>query len=316
MKVVDLKGNTMKDENKTFTQSFGINLQKHTDIFTKYITTNVCQKRGESESKNDIINFINTYNIDWKKALKCKNVSTIEDCAEKFKTLNDFFIRKIPINIKDSSETVFSSVADARTIYFHNEKYAKKIWVKGVNYCLKCMLKIGNNETLSNYYNDSHILISRLAPVDYHRFHSPVDGEFIGFYEIEGTYLSVDPIIVNSSKNVLSSNNRIILYIYSKYFGIIALSIVGATCVGSIKVHNHKIGYKIKKGEELGYFNFGGSTIVTVIPYNKNIDVIPELTKNSKKKIETYVEVGESLMKSKIMIEKENRIINEIKKKI
>jgi len=299
--VVDLNGDLINDEKKTITQAVGITLQKHTHKFTNYVTKNICQKRGESTDKNKIVNFIKRYDINWKKAIKCKNTKTVEECAKKFKTLNDFFIRKIYdekklIDYLSNSPKTFGSPADSRTLYLYNEKYAKKVWVKGTNYCVKCMLGISNNKEVSEYYNKSHILISRLAHVDYHRFHSPVDGVFIGYYNIPGSYLSVDPKLINSKKNVLTLNNRSVYFISTKYFGIIALCIVGACCVGSIKVHNHRVGYKIQKGEEIGNFNFGGSTIVTVIPNNKNMEVIPELKKNNKK--ETYVTVGTKLIAS------------------
>jgi len=298
MKLVkDLDGTIKKDEIKTIPQFIGINLQKQTNVFTDYFTEEICKKKGDNIDKNKIIDFIKIYKIQWLEAIKCKNVKTIEECVEKFKNLNDFFIRKISIKIQSKSPMVFGSPADCRTLYMYNEEYAKKVWIKGVNYCIKCMLKL-ENETIINYYKKSHILISRLAPVDYHRFHSPIDGEFLGKYNIPGLYYSVDPTLINSKTDVYTRNVRSVYFINTKFFGIIALCIIGATCVGSIKLHNHRIGYKIKKGDELGYFQFGGSTIVTIIPYNK-LNIIPQLDKNSEEITETYVRVGDSLITSK-----------------
>jgi len=295
MVVVDINGKEVT-EYQPIMNSFGIYIQKYlpSDSMMTYLTKNVCESKGRSVDKQDMIDFINDYHIDWQDCIKCNDSETMEECLSKFKTLNDFFIRKKKITISDTTNNTLCSPADARTVIFKNEKQAKKLWIKGNKYCLNCMLRL--TKPLGKYYENANIIISRLAPQDYHRFHSPISGKYHSHYEIEGTYKSVNPTIVNSKKNVYTENARIVYFIETKKFGMVAMCFVGASCIGSIKLHKKTT---IKKGDELGYFGFGGSTIITVIPENKDIHLNSVISKNTRKLRETYMKVGDIIVSSK-----------------
>lgn len=282
--IEDLKGNII-DEPLSWLNYAGLHLQSilPSSTVNNYITNNVCENKGKSTDKDEIRKFIEDYQIDWKDCIKCKNVKTIDECVKKFKTLNDFFIRKKKINIKPS-ETKIINPADSRVKYMKNKK---KMEIKGHSYCISCMLKVSGK--MKKYYENSHIIVSRLSPQDNHRFYSPVSGTIMDQYEIEGEFYSVHPI-VRDRKNVYQKNYRHVLFIKTKNFGVVALCVIGATCIGSIKIHKKQ---KVKQGEELGYFNFGGSTIVTIIPEDVKINKV--LTKNSKKNIETYMKIGDDV---------------------
>lgn len=101
---------------------------------------------------------------------------------------------------------------------------------------------------------------------DYHRFHSPVTGVIKSIVEIPGHLYTVNPIAVNSPMvNVLTENKRVRVHIETEQFGDVQFVAIGATAVGSIRFTVDQ-GSKVKKGDELGYFAFGGSTIITLIP--------------------------------------------------
>ena len=118
--------------------------------------------------------------------------------------------------------------------------------------------------------NKSKIYVFRLAPEQYHRFHSPTASKVVSIKEVGGTYKSVNPILLDS-ESVLQENYRKIIEFENGIF----MVTVGATCVGSVKLSIKK-GSSVKHGDDIGYFEFGGSCIVLVIPkvlekHNKSI---------------------------------------------
>lgn len=64
-----------------------------------------------------------------------------------------------------------------------------------------------------------------------------------------------------------------------------------AMLVGSIG-WSKKPGDKVCKGEELGWFQYGGSTTITVFPKSGGVEFDSDLVENSKKQMETLVRVG------------------------
>jgi len=89
---------------------------------------------------------------------------------------------------------VISSVADSRTTTFPNIDLATKYWIKGHGFTLATLLQ---NESLADEFDGGSIAIARLAPQDYHRWHSPVDGVVESIVEIPGAYYTVNPQAIN-----------------------------------------------------------------------------------------------------------------------
>lgn len=135
------------------------------------------------------------------------------------------------------------------------------------------------------------LIICRLAAQDYHRFHSPVKGCVKMIKEIDGDYLTVNPISVERS-NVFTQNKRVIILIESELFGNVYAVAVGATMVGSIRL-SVTVGTEVEVMQEIGYFQMGGSTIVLLC--EKELDIRKEIQINSNAQIETYVNVGNTL---------------------
>ena len=150
--------------------------------------------------------------------------------------------------------------------------------VKGIDFSLKTLL---NSEVYyKNFFNGGHYITIYLAPQDYHRIHSPYQGNITGYSYIPGTLFPVNNIAVRTIKSLFSKNERLITYIKTKH-GMIAVVKVGATNVGRIKVvydddiitntHNNKQRSRfyqdtkyINKGAELGRFEMG-STIIMLL---------------------------------------------------
>jgi phosphatidylserine decarboxylase len=317
-----------------FQSKYGIKAQRYLPEFiidnvTKYITQHISKRKSRKKDKSSIKDFINNYKIDYKTVDNC-NINNLDNCLEHFETPNDFFIRirKGLPEYNSISKDIVSPV-DAYTTVFINELSSKKYWIKGHNYTISNLIDSSEN------HEHMTTIILRLAPHHYHRFHSPVNGQIISIKTIGNSYYSVNPDIVNSSKNVFNKNIRCIVKIKTITDKIIYMIIIGATCVGSI-VFTHKniinncldktteenseLYYKYNKNEineskrcptdkffreiyffnnldiiqneELGTFQFGGSTVIILYNSDDYNLYLKNITENSNKNIETELQVG------------------------
>jgi len=135
--------------------------------------------------------------------------------------------------------------------------------------------------------------IFRLAPQDYHRFHIPVDGVLEKPKLIKGEYYTVNPMAVRSALDVYSENVRIICPINSPIFGRVMVICIGAMMVGSTIITAEE-GQNVKRTDELGYFQFGGSTLVVLFEPGKMV-WDEDLVSNSKQALESLIRVGMSV---------------------
>jgi len=149
-----------------------------------------------------------------------------------------------------------------------------------------------DSEVWEGHFAGGPILIARLCPVDYHRFHFPDHGEVVDQYEVSGSYHSVNPIALAFKSNILSTNQRRVTILNTKNFGKLAYVEVGAMCVGRI-VHTHS-GRSFNRGDEKGYFLFGGSTVI-VLGEKGKWRPYSDILEYSQKGIETFVRLGSSV---------------------
>ncbi|CUS24509.1 LAQU0S17e00518g1_1 [Lachancea quebecensis] len=217
------------------------------------------------------------------------------ECEEtEYKTFNEFFYRKLKPGSRSpevENPEILLSPADCRCTVFSNIKASKEIWIKGKTFTITKL----TNSYHPEIYNDAScsIGIFRLAPQDYHRFHCPCDGVIGKPQEISGEYYTVNPMAVRTELDVFGENVRVVVPIHSKEFGTILYVAVGAMMVGSI-ILTCKEGDTVERGQELGYFKFGGSTILLVVPSQK-VMFDTDLLNNSNERIETLVKVGMSI---------------------
>jgi phosphatidylserine decarboxylase len=168
-------------------------------------------------------------------------------------TFNEFFYRKLKSDARpiDNHEhpNIIVSPADCRLILFDNISEATRIWIKGHQFSLRYLFE---DEQLAQEFDRGSIAIFRLAPDDYHRFHSPIKG-IIGKYmkKITGTYYTVNPIAIKEELDVLTRNQRTVITIESDCFERIAFVAIGALLVGSVNF-TVKPNQSIEKGDELG----------------------------------------------------------------
>lgn len=225
-----------------------------------------------------------------KRFIKKHNINIEEYEEKEYKSFNDFFIRKIKKGKRpfDNKKEIFPSVADSNLTAYQITKDLK-LKIKNSIYDVEELIKDKNK---LEKYNNGICLVFRLCADNYHRYIYPDNGTLKKTYHIEGLLHTVQPIALSRYK-VFIENDREVSILKTENFGDIAYIEVGALNVG--KIHNTSK-KSFKKGEEKGYFSFGGSTIILLIEKDK-IKVDEDIIKNTKEDIETKVLQGESIAK-------------------
>jgi len=209
---------------------------------------------------------------------------------QEFSNFNDFFTRKLKADARpvDTCAAIVGSPADGRVLAYADISNSWFI-VKGVRFDVSSFL---DNPALAQKYHDGALLIIRLAPMDYHRFHFPVSGNSSPNKKIDGDYYSVNPFALRKKAEIFCLNKREYTILSNPLFGDVVMAEVGATMVGSI-IQTYK-GSSVIKGEEKGYFKFGGSTVVLLFEKSK-IHIDADLLINTAKGYETSVKMGERI---------------------
>jgi len=245
----------------------------------KFVSEWYGKRMDSPASKEKIEGFIQEYQIDMSLAAE-----------QEFDSFNDFFVRKLKPEARPVNQefNVVVSPGDGKLLAYKDIDNQDFI-VKGYRFQLKDFLQ---NDSLSNIFSHASLMILRLCPTDYHRYHFPVSGEIVAEYKIDGDYYSVSPIALKKKVELLVQNKREYCVINTAEFGSLIMAEVGATMVGSMV--NTYSGNFVIKGEERGYFKFGGSTIVLIFQQDKII-IDSDLLKNTSNGFETEVKMGEQI---------------------
>jgi len=220
------------------------------------------------------------------------NVDEFAKSAFDYRSFNEFFYRALKPECRPIAEGAGVAVlpADGRHLVFPDVDAADGFYVKGATFSL---VELFGDEGLAREFAGGAMLISRLCPVDYHRFHFPVDGQPGPARLRNGWLYSVSPIALRRNIRYLVQNKRMLTLIETESFGRVAMLEVGATNVGSIR-QNYVEGRAVAKGEEKGLFAFGGSCVITVFQKGR-IQFAADLVEQSAAHIETYARMGDAL---------------------
>ena len=239
--------------------------------------------RPASQAK--ILPFIEEYGLD---------ASEFAESVDSFASFNEFFYRKLKPEARpvapDPNVAVFP--ADGRHLAIPEVDAAETFYIKGQRFDLQSFL---DDDMLASEFQGGSMLISRLCPVDYHRYHFPVGGEASALVPIDGHLRSVSPLALRRDLAILWENKRVRTVIESPVFGKVIVMEIGATCVGSI--HATFAPGRVKKGQEKGYFSFGGSCVVTLFQSGR-IQFEADLLEHSVRSTEVYGKVGERVGQS------------------
>ena len=234
-------------------------------------------------SKRKVKPFVNNFSIDMN-----ESINTIND----FNSFNDFFTRKLypearPFNKEDN---ILVSPGDGRLLAYTNISMENLVQVKNIHYSLSELIE---DDEIAKKYEGGTCLVLRLCPTDYHRFHFVDDGVPGKNHFVKGNYYSVNPTALERIPKLYCQNKREWSIFKSNNFGDIIHVEVGATCVGSI-IQSYDENNAVSKGDEKGYFKFGGSTTILFFKPN-TVEINEDILVQSSLGFETAVQMGESI---------------------
>ncbi|MBV9819568.1 MAG: phosphatidylserine decarboxylase family protein [Solirubrobacterales bacterium] len=189
-----------------------------------------------------------------------------------FCSWNDFFTRRFkegerPVASPEDDKVIVSACESTPYGISTDVKRQDRFWIKSQPYSLEDML--ANDDSIDQFVGGT-VYQAFLSAVNYHRWHSPVAGTVVRAFVHDGTYYSeadsegkdaVEP--KNSQSYLAHVATRAIILIDADepVIGLIAFVAVGMSEVSSCVIDSAVTsGYHVDKGEELGYFQYGGST--------------------------------------------------------
>lgn len=177
-----------------------------------------------------------------------------------FKSFNDFFTRKFKPGLRPFTQnpSELAAFAEGRYLAVPEVGSDQTFPVKDAH--LSAIIALGS-EARAKPFLGGPLLIARLCPTDYHRFHFPDDGKILFHARIPGPLHSVNPLAVARQIDILTTNERQVSILETKNFGKLAYVEVGALFVGAIH-QTHPQNEAFLRGGEKGYFEFGGSTVL------------------------------------------------------
>ncbi len=238
------------------------------------------KRMDQPKTAAKIAPFLKTYGL---------SAGDFEKKSTDFSSFNDFFYRKLKTGARPLADAPILFPADGRHLGFPNASEISSVFIKGQKFDLPALL---GDAQLAEQYQDGPLLLSRLCPVDYHRFHFPCAGTPGETRLINGPLFSVSPLALRQRLSYLWENKRTITPLVTENYGTILCMEIGATCVGSIQ-QTFTPGQSVEKGEEKGYFAFGGSSTLLLFQPG-SVTLAPDLIESSQNMIELYAKVGNS----------------------
>jgi phosphatidylserine decarboxylase len=246
----------------------------------KFLSTFYGKLMDKKSSVNKIKDFVVNNHINMDESAKS---------IDEFTSFNDFFYRKLKANSRKIEDGIVSP-ADGKIIGFERIDEWDRFFVKGTEFSLKKYL---NNNTLYEKYKGGSMIIVRLAPADYHRYHFPLDGKVGDRTMIDGYYYSVSPYAIKDNFGAFCENKRELTILKTEKYGDVIISEIGATMVGGIE-QTYTPNSMVKKGEEKGYFTFGGSSIMLLFKEG-TMKIDGNILENTKNGYETKIFMGEKI---------------------
>ena len=238
-------------------------------------------RMNKPASRDRIAPFIQKYGLD---------PAEFADSATSYASFNEFFCRRLKPSARpiDAGPATVVFPADGRHLGFQNIASAPGVFVKGQHFDIPALL---GDAALGARYREGTLVLSRLCPVDYHRFHFPCAGTPGTPRLINGPLYSVSPIALRRRLSYLWENKRVITELATPALGTVLIIEIGATNVGSI-IQTMKPGQPVAKGDEKGCFLFGGSSTITLFEPGR-VTLAPDLAAQSTRQVELYARVGD-----------------------
>lgn len=205
-----------------------------------------------TRSRRAIEPFIAAFDVDMSESVQP---------VEAFESFNAFFIRRLKAEARPvaAGANVAVMPADGRYLFYPDIASGSDAWmIKEQKLDLD---ELVGDVALANEYRGGTLVIARLCPFDYHRFHFPCECRPTEARLINGYLASVHPLALKQNLRVLTTNKRFVTSLETEAFGKVLYIEIGALGVGSV-VQTYHPGEWQPKGSEKGYFEFGASCLV------------------------------------------------------
>lgn len=214
------------------------------------------------------------------------------EAIPKYASFNEFFIRRFRSGQRSFVQEahLLAAFCEARYFAWAQTQEDDSFLIKGIQWNISKLL--GGDSKWLKVFRGGPLLLARLCPVDYHRFHFPVKGEVVDRWKMAGGYDSVNPLAFAVRPGLLFENERRVTILKTEAFGFLAYVEVGALCVGKI-VDTHQ-GASFERGEEKGYFLFGASTVL-LLGEPKRWVPASDLLEKTQQGHEVWVPLGEAV---------------------
>lgn len=246
------------------------------------------QFQDNSSSAKKVRPFVEKFNLDMGQYQPGSVPAS--DIRDSYASFNEFFIRKFKTGQRPfvNEPNKMAAFAEFVMLVFLRLMKKKNTQSKVITSSAKDLV---GNDQIAKIFDGGPLMIARLCPVDYHRYHYPDNGTVIDHYPIHGAFDSVNPFALKFKNEIFIKNERYVTILQTENFGRIAYIEVGAICVGKI-VQSHEWKKPFLRGEEKGYFLFGGSTVV-ILGEKGLWKPSQDILDNTSKGIETYLHLGE-----------------------
>ena len=202
-----------------------------------------------------------------------------------YKSFNDFFTRALKPGARPLAESDLICPVDGAISQFGAIEKDQIFQAKGHHYSTTAV--VGGDTALAAQFESGSFATLYLSPKDYHRIHMPCDGRLTRMIYVPGDLFSVNPVTARGVPGLFARNERTVC-VFESLRGPFALSLVGATIVGSMATVWHGVvnpprlaavrewryphasnastaAIELKKGDEMGRFLLG-STVVMLFP--------------------------------------------------
>ncbi len=256
-------------------------------LFSRYIFGNALLSRllgwyfDSSLSRDQIMKTIINLQIDENEFLATSG---------SFKSFNSFFTRKLKADARPFStdKKVIVSPADGRVLVYPDATKNSLIDIKGLKDTINNFV---GQTPLGREFDKCSVIVVRLCPADYHRYHFPCDGEVKASGSCSGAYHSVNPFALDVEENIFCKNKREYMICATEHGNFIMAEVGAFGVAGIVQTYENDT---FNKMDEKGYFKFGGSTVVLVFPHGM-VKFSDDLIEQSAAGYETLLHVGEDI---------------------
>ena len=176
-----------------------------------------------------------------------------------YKSFNDFFTRRIRPGHREIAEGELICPCDGYLTVSDIDENSV-FHIKNTSYSVQTLLR---SKRLARELTGGTAFIFRLTPSHYHRYVFCASGVIRASKRIQGILHSVKPVC-HENYPVFIQNTRTYMVIHNDNLGDLVQMEVGALLVGRISNHHFARGTKVCAGQEKGFFEYGGSSIVVL----------------------------------------------------